>query len=186
MNISVLNLSIPLLILTLFSAPYSFAEETTGNGSLTFYYDLNEGECTMAVADKAQLAIFEDDKPTPGQPCKANGIRQIQFNNVRSAVSVWLGSHKKFWIPPHPELPDLPVGEGELIGCPSQGETPNNFLFEFRTVKLVTTHERITLDHLTDDQVGKPILPGILLKSRTVRDVDDINRELSCIRINLD
>jgi hypothetical protein len=171
MNTFAIRLYTFLLAATLFSAPYSFAEDTTSNGTLTFVYDLGEGQCTMAIADKAQLAISHGDKP-PGQWCKGHSIRYIQFNNVRSAVSIWLGSVQDRW--------------NHAVGCPDPGTPPNNFLFEMRTVKKATNGIPIALDGLVEAHVGKVIVPGVRLTSRMVTDTSDVNRELSCIRINFD
>jgi hypothetical protein len=152
-----------------------FAQDTVNNnGSLTFIYDMDEGECTIPVNDKGQLAIRHGDKP-PGDDsiCKGNSIRYIQFNNVRSAVSVWLASE----VDPY----------NHEIGCDYLNtEDPNNFLFEFRTLKTVTNNTPIKLDTLQANQVGNPVIPGVRLKSRWVNNPNRVNRYLSCIRINFD
>jgi hypothetical protein len=153
---------------------YSLAQDTvTDNGTITFIYDRAEGECTLTVADKRQLAIYHGDKPTPAQPCKGHSIRLIQFNNVRSAVSVWLASEHD--------------PNNHAIGCDYlDSQFPNNFLFELRTIKQVNNNTPIDLVALSSNQVGKPVLPGVLLKSRYVKNINRVNRELSCIRINFD
>ena len=145
-----------------------------GNGTLTFIYDLGEGECTIPVRDKYQLAIRHADKPpTNGAICKGHSIRAIQFNNVRSAVSVWLASE----FDPY----------NHAIGCDYLDEqTPNNFLFELRTLKTVTNSTPIKLDELTPQHVAHPVIPGVLLKSRWVNNTHSVNRHLSCVRINFD
>jgi hypothetical protein len=151
----------------------SFAQDANNNGAVTFIYDRDEGECTLQVKDKFQLAIYHEDKPTATQPCKGRSIRFIQFHNVRSAVSLWLASEHD--------------SNSRAIGCENLNErAPNNFLFELRTIKQVTNLTPIALDHLDDSQVGKPVIPGVLLKSRKVEHSARVNRHLSCIRINFD
>jgi hypothetical protein len=174
MNLFTISTFTAVLGALLLTSTFSLAQDTVNNnGTLTFIYDLGEGECTMTVADKNQRAIRHIDRPTPAQPCKGNSIRYIQFNNVRSAVSIWLASEHDRW--------------NHAIGCDYlDSEFPNNFLFELRTIKQVTNNTPIALDALTSEHVGKPVLPGVLLKSRYVKDTKRVNRHLSCIRINFD
>lgn len=162
------------IFLTLLGTSYRVAAETTNEGTITFIYDLNEGQCTMPVRDKQQLAIFHAGE-YPEYPCKGHSVRFIQFNNVRSAVSVWLGSQFDQW--------------NHAVGCnglDNPATRPNNFLFELRTVKNMPSNEPIALDHITGNNVGNPIIPGVVVKSRWVNKADEINRELSCVRINFD
>jgi hypothetical protein len=170
MNIFTFSFYIPLLASTLFSAPPALADDATTNGSITFIYDQEEGECTIPIGDKTQIAISHGSEPTPEQPCKGHSIRYIQFNQVRSAVTVWLGSEHDTW--------------HHAIGCPSRDNAiPNNFLFELRTVTTVTNNTPIALDSLTDGQVGQVLIPGVRLMSRLVWKPNYVNRELSCIKI---
>lgn len=167
------KLIIPLLITMIFSIPPGFAADPANNGTLTFIYDLNEGQCTIPVNDKRQLEIHHGDKPTSAQPCKGHSIRYIKFNNVRSAVTVSLGSTLDKW--------------DHAVGCPDNPNLPpDNFLFELRTIKNMPSSEPIALDGITNNHVGRPIIPGVLVKYRQVSDTDEVNRQLSCIRINFD
>ena len=174
MNRYTVSFLISLYVTTLFGSSYSFAEETTNNGTLTFIYDLDEGQCTIPVSDKRELQIYHTDRPTPDQPCKGHSIRYIKFNGVRSAVSVWLGSQFDKY--------------NHAIGCAylDPGVSPNNFLIELRTTKNMPSNEPIALDAIAPKDVGKPFVPGVLVKSRWVNKNDEVNRELSCIRINFD
>lgn len=170
MKNSIFRLLIPLLVLLFFNNSKLFAADTIHtDGTLTFIYDLNEGQCTIPVSDGRVHEIHHGDKPTPAQPCKGHSIRAIKFNEVRSAVTVELSSELDKW--------------GHGIGCE---DNPDNFKFEMRTIKNNPSSQPIALDDLKADQVGLPIIPGIVLKSRWVTDPNNVNRELTCIKINYD
>lgn len=162
------------LCITALGTGYSVAAETANNGTITFIYDKDEGQCTIPVRDKHEVAIYHVSN-TPDFPCKGHSVRYIQFNQVRSAVSVWLGSQFDQW--------------NHAVGCSNlenPATRPNNFLFELRTVKNMPSSEPIALDSITNNHVGNPIIPGVVVKSRWVNDPKEVNRELSCIRINFD
>ena len=176
MNTFVSRLISPLCIAMLLYNPHSIAAEPINNGTITFLYDLGEGQCTVPVSDKFQLGIYHAGEENEQHPCKGHSVRSIKFNQVRSAVTVTLASHFDKW--------------GHAIGCSYLTETadgqPNNFLIKLRTIKTMPSQSPIALDGIFPEHVGKPIIPGVLLQSRVVHNPDDVNRELSCIIINFD
>lgn len=160
-----------LLYFAICSTTFSFADDLANNGTITFIYDHGEGECTIPANDKYQLEIYHADDEF--DQCKGHSIRAIKFNGVRSAVSVWLGSHFDDW--------------NHAIGCAfDPGVGPNNFLFELRTTTNMPSSQPINLDSIADEHVGKPIVPGVKVVSRRVNDREQVNRELSCVRIRFD
>ncbi|MCW8275007.1 hypothetical protein IMF27_04245 [Pseudomonas sp. PCH199] len=160
-----------LLLAVLVSHTSSLLAEDSINadGSLTFVYDQNAGQCTIHIKDGLMHEIHYGDTGTPEQPCKGHKIRYVRFNQVRSAVSVELSSELDKW--------------GHGIGC---DDNPDNFKFVLRTIKNMPSNADIALDEITDGHVGTPILPGVLVKSRWVSDPNNVNRELTCIKIKYD
>lgn len=161
---------IPLWAALVIFTPRSFCAETLDDGTMTFTYDLEEGQCVIPVTNGAVVNIHHGDTGNqPGAPCKGHSIRYVRFNQVRSAVTVELSSEQDQW--------------GHGIGC---NDNPDNFKFVLRTIKSNLTTTDLALDGITAAQVGFPVMPGILLKSRWVSDPNDVNRELTCIKVTYD
>lgn len=135
-------------------------------GTITFVYDLGEGECTVqAIPQKFQISHYAGG-PGEIRPCTNRKVRYIKLNNVRSAATIRLWSY--------------------MDGSKPAGCDPNetfNFHIEFRTIKNATSTSMIAFDTMQPYKENEVIQPGLRLIKKNITDYNNTNRNLSCVEV---